>query len=230
MTYPLLEMRGRLLLLLALVSTLPALAAPQVVRFEDGRQLEVAGAVETDGMAALTMTAGGVIELPASRIVNWKELGPPPPQPMTEPAGVEPAPPVADEPWRGVAGDYAPLIEAAAERHGLDPALLTSIALAESNLDPRAVSHKGACGLLQLMPATASRFGVVDPFDPRENIEGGARYLSWLLARFEGRQDLALAGYNAGEGTVDRYRGIPPYPETRSYVARVLAGAARLGP
>ena len=107
-------------------------------------------------------------------------------------------------------------------------ALLTALAEVESSFDPLAVSPKGARGLLQLMPATAERFGVGDPFDVAQNVEGGARYLSWLLDRFGGRADLALAGYNAGEGAVDRHRGVPPYPETRRYVRLVLEGAARL--
>jgi soluble lytic murein transglycosylase-like protein len=107
------------------------------------------------------------------------------------------------------------------------------MAQTESAFDPVAVSHKGAAGLLQLMPATAERFGVQDVFDVPQNVEGAAKYLKWLLERFEGRTELALAGYNAGEGSVDRYQGIPPYRETRDYVTRVLAGVrgmTRLAP
>ena len=92
----------------------------------------------------------------------------------------------------------------------------------ESNFDPYAVSDRGACGILQLIPATAKRFGVGRVFDAGQNIEGGAKYLRFLLDRFDGRLDLALAGYNAGEGSVDRHGGIPPYRETRAYVAGVL--------
>ena len=136
----------------------------------------------------------------------------------------------ASQAWRAEAGPYADLIQRAADRHGVDPALLTAMAKVESSFDPGAVSPKGACGLFQLMPDTAERFGVRDVFDVSQNVEGGARYMSWLLARFEGRTDLALAGYNAGEGAVERHRGIPPYRETRNYVARVLAGTSRLSP
>jgi soluble lytic murein transglycosylase-like protein len=135
--------------------------------------------------------------------------------------------------WRAAAGAYADLIEEAALRYGLDPALLTAMAQTESAFNPAAVSPKGAAGLLQLMPATAERFGVRDVFDVPQNVEGAAKYLKWLLERFEGRTELALAGYNAGEGTVDRYQGIPPYRETRDYVARVLDGVrgmTRLAP
>ena len=111
---------------------------------------------------------------------------------------------------------------------GFCDSMLTAVALAESAFNPRAVSSKGAGGLLQLMPATAERFGVRDVFDASQNVEGGAKYLRWLLQRYEGRTDLALAGYNAGEGAVDRHNGIPPYSETQQYVTRVLANADRL--
>ena len=115
------------------------------------------------------------------------------------------------------------MIALSARRHGVDPALLAAVAEAESNFDPFAVSHKGAEGLLQLMPMTARRFGVQDSFDPEQNVEGAAQYLEWLLSRFAGDESLALAGYNAGEGAVDRHRGIPPYTETERYVGQVLA-------
>jgi soluble lytic murein transglycosylase-like protein len=92
---------------------------------------------------------------------------------------------------------------------------------AESAFRPNVVSHKGAQGLMQLIPATAERFGVSDAFDPSQNIDGGARYLAWLLKRFDGDIQLAAAGYNAGEGAVDRFKGVPPYEETQRYVERV---------
>jgi soluble lytic murein transglycosylase-like protein len=102
------------------------------------------------------------------------------------------------------------------------------MAQTESAFDPNAVSPRGARGLLQLMPETARRFGVRDSFDATQNVDGGAAYLSWLLERYSGRTELALAGYNAGEGAVDRYQGVPPFSETRNYVERVLEGAERL--
>ena len=92
----------------------------------------------------------------------------------------------------------------------------------ESNFNVYAVSPKGACGILQLIPETAERFGVEDVFDAGENIDGGARYLRWLLERFDGDTRLALAAYNAGENAVQRYGGIPPYRETQDYVRKVL--------
>jgi soluble lytic murein transglycosylase len=93
----------------------------------------------------------------------------------------------------------------------------------ESGFDSLAESRKGAIGLMQLMPTTASRLAVDDPWDPEQNLDGGTRYLRQLLDRFEGSIELALAGYNAGPETVERYGGLPPYPETREYVRRVLS-------
>ena len=107
-------------------------------------------------------------------------------------------------------------------RNGVDPLLLYSVMHQESTFKSRAISPKGARGLMQLMPGTAARFGVTSIFDPRQNIEGGARYLRFLLDRFDGNVNLALAGYNAGEGAVEKYGWqIPPYAETQEYVRRI---------
>lgn len=108
-----------------------------------------------------------------------------------------------------------------AQHYELDPALVLAVIDAESGFDHRAVSPKGAMGLMQLMPGTAERFGVRDPFDPEQNLKGGMAYLRWLIAYFEGRVPLVVAAYNAGEQAVERYGGIPPYPETQTYVQRV---------
>ncbi|MGH9942536.1 MAG: lytic transglycosylase domain-containing protein [Pyrinomonadaceae bacterium] len=114
------------------------------------------------------------------------------------------------------------IIADAGARHGVDPVLLYAVMHRESAFKQRAISHKGARGLMQLMPATAARFGVRDIFDPAQNIEGGARYMRFLLNFFDGNVALALAGYNAGEGAVLRYgRRIPPYRETQEYVRRI---------
>jgi len=109
----------------------------------------------------------------------------------------------------------------AANRHGLDPALVLAVARVESCFDPRARSVAGALGLMQLMPATARELGVADPFDARANLDGGSRYLARMLARFDGNLTLALAAYNAGPGSVVRHGGVPPFPETRAYLARI---------
>jgi hypothetical protein len=117
---------------------------------------------------------------------------------------------------------YGPLIDEMAERYQVPATLVTAVIRAESNFDPRAISPKGARGLMQLMPATAARLGVRDVFDPRENVEGGVRYLRDLIIQYAGDVRLAVAAYNAGPGPVTRLRAVPPYPETQSYVARVM--------
>ena len=110
----------------------------------------------------------------------------------------------------------------AAKRNGLDPLLIYSVMHQESSFKSRAISPKGARGLMQLMPGTAARFGVTNIFDPQQNIEGGSRYMKFLLDRFDGDLSLALAGYNAGEGAVEKYGWrIPPYAETQEYVRRI---------
>lgn len=116
---------------------------------------------------------------------------------------------------------YAAEIAAAAARHGVEEALVRAVIHAESAFNPNAISRAGAQGLMQLMPATASRFGITDIFVPSENIEGGVSYLAWLSQRFNGDLTRIAAGYNAGEGAVDRYGGVPPYQETMIYVERV---------
>jgi hypothetical protein len=119
-------------------------------------------------------------------------------------------------------GQYADLITDAAREEGVDPDLVRAIIQVESNFVQYAVSRKGAQGLMQLMPGTAGRYAVRNPFDAAENIRGGVRYLRDLHGLFPGRLSLILAAYNAGENAVLRYNGIPPYPETRAYVGRVL--------
>lgn len=116
---------------------------------------------------------------------------------------------------------FAELIREGSLRYGVDAGLVEAVMATESAFNPFAVSHAGAIGLMQLMPDTARRFEVDDIFDPRQNVLAGCRYLSFLLARFEGDIDLALAGYNAGENAVTRHGGVPPYRETRNYVRKV---------
>jgi soluble lytic murein transglycosylase-like protein len=115
------------------------------------------------------------------------------------------------------------LITDIGEAEGVDPRFIHAVIWQESKYEQKARSHVGAQGLMQLMPATAERFGCKDPNDPTENITAGTKYLSWLLKRFDGNVELALAGYNAGEGSVDKYNGIPPYRETQNYVRLITA-------
>ena len=113
-------------------------------------------------------------------------------------------------------------IDAAAARFGVSPHLVHAVVKVESNYNKNARSHAGAKGLMQLMPNTAKRFGVTNRADPVQSLRGGTQYLAWLLKRYKGDLNLALAGYNAGEGAVDKYKGIPPYKETQKYVVKVL--------
>jgi soluble lytic murein transglycosylase-like protein len=117
---------------------------------------------------------------------------------------------------------FEPLIHQAASRHNIDAALVKAVIHTESYFNPHATSHKGASGLMQLMPQTAEELGVTDLYNPRQNINGGTKYLSQLMKRYGNSLSLALAAYNAGETAVSRYRGIPPYKETQNYVKKVL--------
>jgi soluble lytic murein transglycosylase-like protein len=124
--------------------------------------------------------------------------------------------------WKLNREAYNDTILAMANEKAVDPALVRAVIHAESSFNPTAVSRTGAMGLMQLMPGTAARFGVGNAFDPQENIRGGVTYLRFLLDKFDGDVRLAAAGYNAGEGAVMKYGGVPPYNETTEYVARVL--------
>ena len=135
-----------------------------------------------------------------------------------------------EHPWSRTDRDgVETLVREAAERHRVDPALVRAVIETESNWNPKAYSHKGAGGLMQLIPTTAQRYGAYDVFNPRQNIDAGVRHLKTLLQRYNGNLDLALAAYNAGEGAVDRAHGIPAYRETQNYVQKVQNAYFRPG-
>jgi hypothetical protein len=221
------------LLAAALLGCLLAPAArADLVVLDDGRFYKVTAYELRGESVRLTLREGGRITLPLERVAHVVDDEWVPPEPEPEPA------PESDRSWRfadGVAVPRVPYgreIYTAARRHGVDPELVAAVVRAESAFDARAVSAKGARGLMQLMPATARRFGLAPEraFDAAANVEAGTRYLAWLLERFEGNLALALAAYNAGEGTVERYGGVPPFRETRSYVRRVFETLGLTGP
>ena len=186
----------------------------EFVFFKSGQHLRVDRTERRDGKVILHL-GQGAIEAPASQVIGI-EAEEPKPQPTAAPA---PAPvKAAQEEAQQSPRD---LVRRAAEKYGLPPALLDAVARFESGFRVDAVSPKGAVGLMQLMPATAAELNA-DPLDPRQNAEAGARYLRELLERYQYSAHRALAAYNAGPGAVDKYGGIPPYPETRTYVDRVL--------
>lgn len=118
---------------------------------------------------------------------------------------------------------YDNIVQDVSARYNVPAKLIHSIILAESNYDPWAVSKKGAVGLMQLMPETAREYGVIDRYDPRQNIEGGVKYLKYLMKLFDGKTDFVLAAYNAGQEAIKKYNGIPPYNETINYIRKVTA-------
>jgi soluble lytic murein transglycosylase-like protein len=193
-------------------SSLPACALEHVT-LRNGFSYDCARQQPLDaGHVRLFTSADGnnFIDIPAADIASIETLpDPPPPQPTPTPA----AAPVADIPT---------LLQSAGSRHNIDAELLASVVHAESGFNPHAVSRAGAHGLMQLMPTTAAQLGVTDAFQPDENIAGGSAYLDALLTRYHDDLKLALAAYNAGPAAVDRYHGIPPFRETRAYVARVM--------
>ncbi len=163
----------------------------------------------------LTLDGSNYADVPTEQIERF-EKGPPT-LPMPK---VQAAPPGMAVPRDPVSLDQA--IAAGSQRYRIDPDLISSVIHAESNFNPHAVSRKGAQGLMQLMPGTASQLGVKNPFDPLANVDGGVRYLRELIERYNFDLVKALAAYNAGPQRVERYGGVPPYQETRAYVARIV--------
>lgn len=205
-----------------------SLASAEIVVMTSGRTVSVKGHKNDGNSVVLTLRSGGEVTLDATLIekIVPDEVPYPEPEPAAALAKEQPKVPA---PSRGAQlrdSIYNELIEAAAETHGVDPILVQALIQVESNYQPRAKSHKGAMGLMQLMPATAREYRVRNVYDPKSNIDAGVRKLKSLIDKY-GVFDLALAAYNAGEGAVQRFNGIPPYRETQTYVSRILSMAGR---
>jgi soluble lytic murein transglycosylase-like protein len=192
--------------------------AAERVTLRNGFTMRCDHHVIVDGHMRLYLTpgAGDYVDFPPDEIANFEAVVDPPatsaqipPQRSNHPAKLNPA-------------DLHQMLARAGTEHNLDVDLLASVVKAESNGNVRAVSHAGAQGLMQLMPGTASGLGVQDSFQPEQNVRGGSAYLDALLTKYHDNLALALAAYNAGPEAVDKYHGIPPYRETRAYVARVI--------
>jgi Transglycosylase SLT domain len=205
-------------------------AGASIALFTDGRTMKIEGYKLVDEMhVQLSMKNGGAITVPLSRVdrIVDDEIAPP--------AIVEEVKKIVEEEgifpkrsWRYdeshgpiTKSKFDTFIVQAAKKFDVDVALVSAVIQAESNFNPHEISNKGARGLMQLMPATAERFGVSDSYDPEANIYGGVRYLRWLLQTFHGNADLAVAAYNAGEGNVWKYNGVPPFRETINYINRI---------
>ena len=210
----------------AAASLVPPAARAELVVFEDGRVVKAAGYRVLQDELEISLPGGGSYRVDLGRIERIVDD-----EVVVDAVAVEERgfPPRAayDLSFRDgrrplFGTSYDALIEREARRFNVDASFVSALIRAESNYEPRAVSRKGARGLMQLMPATARRLSVARPFDPASNVSGGVRYLRELLDRFGNRPDLVLAAYNAGEGAVEAYGGVPPYRETVAYVQRVL--------
>jgi soluble lytic murein transglycosylase-like protein len=196
--------------LLAAAAILAPAASADYAVLRSGARLHVTG-YELDGDRVHLSVSGGTVNIAASELID------------VEPEDQFPAPPPADA---DLSLRYANFIHASAQKHGVDANLIAHVIAAESNFDAKAVSRKRALGLMQLMPETAVRYAVVNVFDPAQNIEAGTHYLKDLLARYKGNVRFALAAYNAGPEMVDRYGGVPPFPETQNYVRQITSRMA----
>lgn len=228
-------MKRLVLILLLAASALPASASIAV--FIDGRTMKVSSfRAHDDGTMQLTMKNGGSVIVPIARVdrilddeVIEPELVAEVRKIIAQDGGVFPM-----RSWRFheeskpiFRSKYDATIIEAAKKFDVDAALVSAVIKAESDFNPHEVSNKGARGLMQLMPATAARFGVTDSFDPVANIYAGTRYLRWLLQTFNGNADLAVAAYNAGEGNIWKYNGVPPFRETVNYISRIAKNIRR---
>lgn len=194
-------------------------ARAELVFFSSGRTMSVKGHRSEGSSLVLTLRGGGEIVCDTSAISRIAPDEVPYPEPEPEPTAKTDTT-GADEALIQPASRYAAVIEKVSAEQGVSPRLVRALIQVESAYNERARSRKGAMGLMQLMPETAREYAVADPYDPMANIAAGIKHLKTLLARYP--QPLALAAYNAGEAAVQRFGGIPPYPETRDYVTRIM--------
>lgn len=221
----LLRILGRGLLMTAMLVVPVGPAAAELVLLVGGHVLKVDDFELQGDRVLFELPSGGLLELSLLRVeriiddeIVAEETGLPLGISNGVMIGFDEKEPVPQTP-------FGELIYATARRHELNPKLIAAVVRAESAFDPRAVSAKGAVGLLQLMPATAARYGIEGEalFDPASNLDAGVRYLKWLSEHFAGDLPKILAGYNAGEGTVERYDGVPPFRETREFIRRIYS-------
>ena len=220
----------RLLAAAALPALLAAApAAAELVVFSDGRVVKAAGfeVIETDQELEVRLHGGGSYRVDLTLIERIVEDEVEVSEVVVREVGV-PEKVAYDLSYKDdrpplFGSAYDAIIRAEAKKNDVDASLVSALIRAESNYEPRAVSRKGARGLMQLMPATAKRLAVRKPFDPAANVSGGVRYLKELLKRFQHRPELVLAAYNAGERAVETYGGVPPYRETVGYVKKILS-------
>jgi soluble lytic murein transglycosylase-like protein len=200
-------------------------ASAEIVVFKTGHTMSVQGYKVEGDLARLVLREGGEVSFPASMVarVDPDEVAYPAPAAAMAAALPVQTLPAPDEVLK--ARPFADLIATVAATQNVDARLVHAVIEQESNYQARARSPKGAEGLMQLMPATARQYGVRNSYDPQANVTAGVRHLKDLMTRFE--LPLALAAYNAGEGTIQRYGGVPPFPETQNYVRRILQNAGR---
>jgi len=218
-----LQMRRNILFTIALLAALaPSSRAAESITLRNGFAMRCDHHAQIEGRVRLFLSPGegSYIEFPPEE-VTAVELVPDPPTPPA-PVALPTTNPNFNSGAKLSPADLAEMLAKAGDEHNLDVDLLASLVKAESGGNARAVSRTGARGLMQLMPSTAAGLGVSDSFEPRQNVRGGSAYLDALLIRYHDNMALALAAYNAGPAAVDKYHGIPPYHETRAYVARVI--------
>ena len=204
------------------VTAVPASA--EIVYLSSGKTLSVKSHRIEGESIILTMRSGGEVTCDKSIIEKIVADEVPHEEPKPEAAAtMVQAPGAAADPALLETTPYGEIIAAMSQAHGVDPMLVRALIQVESNYRPGAKSHKGAMGLMQLMPSTARQYRVRNPYDPTANIGAGVKHLKGLIDRMDGAIDMALAAYNAGEGAVKKFKGIPPYRETRNYVSRILS-------